>query len=379
MTFKKLKEYLDSSDCKLVDSIYSENLDKPVLLTMIGDILADGSPYLGLVSTEKLLSLFRLSKEYFNICYGFYLDASMGGDKLDKLIEYSENVIYHVYAEKGYRVATSNEVKNGVNQLDKQVTKAFEQDKEEYLNLLLWTFTGYLRYYGKAGLTYTYTDGKPSDLPYDLIIRAGQKLRGMVDWLAVKGNYERAIATLKLSKKASKYKYPTFAEDEIKVAISAKQVMFICKTNIIGKGATENQAEAKKIVFKIENSEYKPTPYDIAIMRRAYDEIQSGEFEQPKQEIPEDIRVIIDRINLGVERGYLPKNDFSLKIIDSVKKYGRCSDKQLKILKDAEITVNKKLASDNKQEVNKDRAAEMENELSSIYDALGSGKLGGAK
>ena len=379
MTFKKLKEYLDSSDCKLVDSIYSDNLDKPVLITMIGDILADSSPYHSMMKPDNILKLFRLSKEYFNTCYGYYLDASMGGDKLDKLIEYSENVIYHVYAEKGYRVATANEVKNGVAQLDKQVTKAFDQDKEEYLNLLLWTFTGYLRYYGKAGLTYNYENGKPADLPYDLIIRAGQKLRGMIDWLAVRGNYERAIATLKLSKKASKYKYPTFAEDEIKAAISAKQVMFICKTNIIGKGATDVQAEAKKIVFKAENSDYRPTPYDVAIMRRAYDELQSGNYEQPKSNIPEEIQVVMDRIQLGVDKGYLPKNDFSLKIIESVKKYGRCSDKQLKIMKDAEMTVNKKLAEDKKQDISKNKTAEMENELSSIYDALGSGKLGGAQ
>ena len=61
MTFKKLKEYLDSSDCKLVDSIYSDNLDNPVLITMIGDILADSSPYHSVMKPDNILKLFRLS------------------------------------------------------------------------------------------------------------------------------------------------------------------------------------------------------------------------------------------------------------------------------------------------------------------------------
>lgn len=369
----------DEDDIKLLLSLANDKLDKPVLICKIIDLLSDGNKIINSMNEARALSLFRLAKEYFNVCWGIYLDASMGGTGLDKLIQYSENIIYHVYAPNGLRVATVNEVKNGVEELVAKTTQIFTEEEAEYLNLLLWTFNGQLRYYKKAGLSYKYTNGKLDDTDYQLVCRAGQKLRGMIDWLSIGGNYERAIASLKLAKKASKYKYPTFAQDETTCEISPKQIIYLCKTKILGKGITEAQTETKRILFKIDKDNYKPLPHDIACMRKAYSEVLNGVVDNPYRQMDNTIADLCKRLEDGLKNGLLDKNNFAFKILDTVKKSGRCSDKQLAILlkagEDLQDIINKNSKTKKLEDAN--NSDESMQELLQLSEALGTGALEG--
>lgn len=370
----------DSNDIALLKNIANDKLDKPVMLDKLLKILADDSPYIAHIETEKLMSLFRLSKEYFNTCWGIYLDSAMGGIHLDKIIQYTENTVYYVFAPDGYRVATVNEINNGVEELTPEVTPTLPDDVIEHLNILLWSFNGQLRYYKKAGLTYTYKDGKLEETDYQLICKAGQKLRSMIDWIAVKGNYERALATLKATKKASKYKYPNFARDEISCEISTKQIIYLCRTNIAGRGVTEAQQETKKILFKIQKDNYKPLPHEVAIMRKAYTEVSNGIVEDMTKKLDDGVKDLCSYISLASSKSLIEKTHFVFKVINTINKTGKCSDKQMSILLSAKDEIDKKnrlMAEGNKTGKDAEDEDDSMKELFDMSEALGSGILEG--
>lgn len=369
----------DTSDITLLTNLSNDKMDKPELLNKIMAILDDKSPYIQHIESSKILSLFRMAKEYFNTCWSIYLDTSLGGIGLDKLVQYSESTVYWVYAPNGERVATEKEVENGVEQLNPKVTYVFEEEVLSSIYMLLWTFSGHLRYYKKSGLSFTYTGDKLDDTDYQLVCKAGQKIRGMIDWVSIKGNYERAIAVLKLAKKNSKYKYPSFATDEIAVDMSTKQVLYVCKTNIIGRGSTQNQIEAKKTMFKMEKNKYKPTPYDISVMRKACSEIKDGLVENPVALLDKETQYICDRLAIGLKEGMIDKSAFVFKIVGTIQKTGKCSEKQLGILKEAEEKMNKQIVStaksENKNKKDTEVLDESMEELLRLSEALGSGVL----
>lgn len=382
MKFDILTKMLyDTSDITLLKNIANDKLDKPILLDKILTILSDDGQYIVHIGKDKALSLFRLAKEYFNSCWSSYLDSSMGGVRLDRLIEYATREIYYIEAPDGIRIATTNEVNDGAEQLVRTTVTDLDEEVLQYLNLLLWTFTGHLRYYKAAGLSYTYIDGKLDETDYQLIYRAGQKLRGMIDWINISGNYERAIATLKISKRSFKYNYPTFARDEIRAEIPVKQIQYLCKLNIPGKGATETQAEVKKILFKMEKSKYKPTPYDISLMRKAYSEIQQGIVKEPDYSLNNDIEELCTKLKNGVTSNVLKPDHFAMKIVSTIEKTGRCSEKQLSILKSAEAEMDRAVicATKDKQKTETHSTTEEDSmrELFEMSEALGLGNLGG--
>ena len=374
MEFKYLEKLTDdTAGLTFIKNAAGDNFDRPGLISKILEIINDGSPYLSHISQDKVLSLFRLAKESFETCFSAYLDFTTGGVKLEHMLKSGESTVYYIDAPDGNRVATINEVNNGVEELTPVTTNHLGEDVTKNLNLLLWTFTGQLRYYKKAGLTYTYKDGKLEETPLQLIMQAGMALRQLIDWMKTPADYERALRVLALSKKQGKYKYPNFAPDEIQATISIKQIQYLCKSGIVGRGATETQAEVKRLLFKIDKDRYKPLPHEIALMRRAYTEIQNGIVHNPGEKLNDELEELCSKLEKGAESGLIAPDHFAFKVIGTVRHTLRCSDKQLKILRDAERLMDKSVIKEVKKQDEDDSGAD---ELMNMYNALGQGVLG---
>lgn len=378
MTFKHIRELLeDASDVTLLNNIINDKLDKPYLVEALLRVLEDDSIYSKSLTSEKTLSLFRLCKEYFNTCFNAFLDQSMGGTRLDILIQYAATTVYNTDAPNGLRVSTVNEVKDGVEQLVPDVTHNISDEVLTYLNIFLWSMTGKARYYTAAGLECTFTDGRLNETELQLIYRAGNHLRAMVDWMSDMSEYERTIAILKLAKKNSKYTYPNYAEDEIKPETSIKQAQFICRTRLYGKKLSQEQIEARKIVYKIDKSKYKPLPHEMALVRRVARELQENfEPNMEDDELPPELASICERFDIAEQKGYIRSDEFVFKILQSVRKYKKCSDKQMRIINEAEAKIAAKMKEDEKavksseSDATKDESAK---EMMDMYNALGSG------
>lgn len=341
---------------------------RPSIVDKILDIVADDGPYVVHITNDNMLRLFRLLKTYFDTCWMVYLDYSMGEIKLDKLLDYAVRHIYYVSAPHGMRIATINEVKSGVSQLLDQPDLAVSEEVTSYLNILLWTFTGQIKYYKRAGLVCTYTDGVLNESDYRLIIGAGRLLRSMTDWISVGGNFDRAITSLKMSKKLGSYKYPAFAEDEIQEQLGLKQLVYSLE-NTLYKPVTETQFKAKKIAFKIYKGDYKPTPLDISVMRRAYEEVTNG-INKSNSVLSVEILELCDVVEYGRINSLIPKDDFAVRVMTTVTSTKRCSEKQLKILKGAVSKISKRAQEAKKKEEESNKPNEEANELLSMLNIL---------
>lgn len=381
MSFNKLKSLLsEDSDKSLVESLGSDRFNNAYLISSGMNMLSD--EVISCLNNEKALSLFRLIKTYFNNCFSIYIDDSVGHKALEKLLPFLENTIYYVNAPDGERIATINEVNSGVEQLIAKTIPAVESNIAEYLELLMWTFTGRVRYYGKSGLEYTYENGRLKESFYQLTLRAGNKLKEMLDWISVGGNYDRAIAALKIAKKSSKYKYPSFASDEISCNYTPKQIYYFCSKSLNGMAYTEVQSQACKILYLIDKKGYKPLPHEISIMRRAYNEICTGNYSYDYTNIKnEEARETCKLLDTLKNNGKTDKNDFVFKVIETIKKTGNTSEKQLNILR----TYKERISTDSRnepikvketKETNKVNSGSELNELFELSDALGSGKIG---
>lgn len=375
-----LKAFICTSEDEkcFVENIASSSVNRPALIDKILNILDDEMPYIRNMATDKAKALFRLLLEYYNKCFGYYIDFCIEKPRLDELMEYSIKTVYKVQASNGIRIATVKEVESGVAELIPEDKHVLSEDEESAIYMLLWTFTGMLRYYKAAGLNYTYIDNELVETDYQLILRAGDKLRSMVDLLSDTNRYNKVVNTLKLSKKTFKYPYPAFADDEIHPDISAKQVFFICKTQIVGKGLTENQQMAKRIVTRLNKGgkETEMKPYEVAIMRRAYAEIQRGEVVDTMSQLDPIIKELCDKIEAGKKSGLLTASDIGVKIVGTIQKTGRCTARQLEFLRQSEkkldqLSQKTVVIKDGAVVSNKNTANN--GELSSIYDALGSG------
>lgn len=372
MQYTKLEALLtDKQDIAILRNLSQEELSKPVLMRHILGLVDDASWVA--VGDDLGLRLFRLLKEYFNSCWDVYMDVSVGKLKLDKLIEDAVAIRYYVDAPYGVREATEKEIEQGVAELITKEIPAISEDEIKYLYILLWTLSGRIKYYKKAGLVATYEDDKLVETKLELILRAGKLLREMVDWAGTGSNVELAVKRIKQSKKNTKnYKYPTFAKDEITCNIPAKQIVFMCKQRRAAALKRGTHKEMRGILYKVErDAKYKLKPHEIAIMRRACDEI-GDDFEVSTDD---KANILCNKLLDFEKRKLISRDAFALKLVKSVKSRGVCSDKQFKIMYDEVKKVEDKLGINKQEKPKETESNDIMDELYELSDALGSGVL----
>lgn len=379
MSYSILSRLLtDPNDLKFLNNLTSGRLQLPYLLETTLMYMNDNNSR---ISDQNRESLFKLTKTYFNACFVAYIDQSSATSRLEKLIEGAHSTVYYTTTPYMDRVATENEVNNGIAELRADVTNNISEEVERYLNLLMWTFSGLVRYYIRAGFKATYQDNRLIETPYQLIQASALCLKDMVAWMSEPGNYDKTITILREAIKAGKsYRYPTFATDEITPDISAKQIIYLCDTKIRGNGATETQFNALNIIRRHKkNARIKLKPFEIATLRRAYAEIQDEIVDPEGEELDPVVGELCEEIDRALEDGIISSNEFALKIVKTVRQRIRCSDKQLNILMETKSKIDKKRAeiesSDFGDITNKATKNTESSELLGISDALGSGVL----
>lgn len=359
--------------------------NEPDLILKLYRVLSDEYQSSYNMSDAMFMRFYRLLIEYIRKCRYLYSYYLTGKPRLEKLMESEVSVVYYVQAANGRRIATVNEVKNGVKELEPEFQDCFGEEERQYIYTLLWTFTGLIRFYTKTGLSVSYTNDTINENDVQLIIKAGQKLRGMIDFFSGPGDFPDIEDKLKKFRKMSAYKYPTFAEDEIVSNISFKQDYFVCREELSKAGAvTDAQREARRLIFIHDNYKYKFLPHDMAVIRQVAYELRnsvvSAKVVRGKtRELPHDVVDLISKLDKGRESGaFRPKSDFVFKVMDTVRKYGKCSPKQLAILQEAvdkmDIFVFNTVKA-KKDKEDKDSKAEFNDSIFSMAQALGNGTL----
>lgn len=380
MQFETLKAMLKSADDReFLDSLAKNSMTMPYLVEKTLQIINDSNRA---ISPKYRVSFFNMCKEYFKACFVAYLDQSAPSNKLERLISGATSTTYYTTTINTDRVATANEVKNGIAELRPVVTHNVEPNVVQLLNIMLWSFNGLVRYYTRAGLEVHYDEQGLVESHYQLLLNGMNKIKELVDWMNIPGNYDKTIAVLRASLKAERnYKYPTFASDEIQPDISVKQVIYKCKSGIRGRGASDTQFKALQILGKMQrNTRASPSPGEISILRQAYAEIESGLVNPSGVELPSDVEEVCKFIEDALERGYISEQDFAVRVERTVRQRIKCSDKQLGVLLNARERIAKRMNNNKTDEDSKNKTDDSADdsgstELQDMYNALGSGVL----
>ena len=279
-----------------------------------------------------------------------WIKLNMTKTNLERIANNMVEETYNINAFKGLRVATKKEVDNGVIGLKPQTRWALGSSGEDIykqFQIMLWLIHGRMGNYSKAGYKYTWNKGagRASETFLELYIRAGETITSLYSTLREPDRYQNIITAVNKKIRAGKFKYPTFAVDEVKENLTVKKLLFNAEKEIWNYKGFE---ESKVILTRIKkDSRYRPTPLDISIIREDLESTKSLTFNLEKNierqekkvesNLTDEQRLLkeqCDIVDKAVEEGHLKEGDWGPKIVSTLKKYNYkyCSEKQMNVI-----------------------------------------------
>lgn len=335
----------DSKLITILGNLECLGSEQPYLISETFNMLDDDSPLYGLIPDINKLALAKMIRAYFNTCWTLYLDV----DKYVSLTKYSRLDSYSIDADKGVRLATENEIKQGVRGLQRKDVYPAGEDYNKLINLLVWTMTGNTFYFRRAGFKNNFnSEGKVTDNLYQMITMCCNELNLLFDFVADENKFTKLTRIVEKSKKTGGIKYATYASDEINENISVKQLINNVKLNFPRNSSDKSIRKAIALSLKYTNNK-SLTPMEISYIRGVYsyylnntDMIKAKDYNKAKENEDTELKKKCDLIVRERYRGIIDSNHFVYKIIDTLRKYNfsKCSNNQYAIIEEALRIIN---------------------------------------
>lgn len=345
LSFDTLYGYLTTEEYEKVEILISFGGSMYLVDTLLYYV-SDQNPGITMADTNKLKEIITLANRIYNSTWSAMFDINTGSLDIEKLIKYSKQSRYCIEAAGGFRVATLNEVDEGLVKLcgdevvelvDSPVVKLSDEE-ESFINLFTWAITGKWRYYIKAGFECKFTaNGKLDEPEIKYILKISKVLNRMCELFEEGKFYDYVIGKLKGIKKLGIYKYPEYASDEVG---PDESITFVI--NQVDKLMPRYKNIAQKRCARLLESRRKGfiknfTTEEKIMFRKVYIELKHPELNQQKyidSERTKETKEFCDRIRQGVADGLLDINDFAVKVVGTLSKYSyrHCSEKQRAII-----------------------------------------------
>lgn len=260
-------------------------------------------------------------------------DKLSNGGKTDfrRLVEASKQTAYYVTTALGERLATKNEIKSIVSGVYKKDTYFLPKEKREKLLLFGWCVTGDERYYYQSGAE-RYKDD------FTKLEKLHNKIMDAIEWLSSEEFFEKDIK--ELAKGAKPIEYPDKADDEIKEGSLVAMLKYIKEH---GTEDTSYDRIALDIAEKcLKYKKYAISEKQLYIVKKVYEKLTKPVEQEPIiEEIPKKLKdnkpnlfndELVDKIKEIVKHPLFKKSGFVAKIIESVLRYKKCSEKQYDVI-----------------------------------------------
>lgn len=260
-----------------------------------------------------------------------------GAGDIYKIAQSTKASILHMRKGDKVRLATKKEVELGAPGLFSRDIILIDDKNYRMLHLFAW---------GVYGDEVLFKESKCSELGTVLtrIIKSGRFMAETLDWLNNPNELKSTMEQLK--EKMEEYAYPDTADDEEldDLSLSARE---LCQF-IEAKGERDPENIVLKIAKDIaarslQYNNYDVSPKQLAKLREAYaiytaktSKKQTESKAKANSGIPEDLKKKIDAIVKEKNNKLIQyKISFALKIIETVMKYKKASEKQLKVIDEA--------------------------------------------
>lgn len=302
---------------EFMDSIRKSNL---YILELINSYLRDD------IETEKKRAVLKLAIK-FKATY----DKLSNGGKTDfvRLVDASKQTAYYVTTALGERLATKNEIKSIVSGVYKKDFYYLSNEKRSKLLLFGWCVTGDEKYYMQSNVNRYKKE-------FDRIEKLYEEIWNSLTWLA---SDEFLTEDLKeLAKGLKEIDYPDVADDEIKEGSLVSMLKYIQENG-------EDTTRYGQIALDIAEKCIKYKTYDISekqyyIVKIVYDQLVGKET--PKEnKYGETLKngkpnlfndELFDKISKIAKHKSFKRDGFVAKVIGSVVRYKKCSEKQYNVL-----------------------------------------------
>lgn len=324
MSYERLKKLLPDEN---IDNAIAFSSDSFLIEHTIR-ILDDFSSFNSKLDDNTVKALYRMICMYSNVRLS-WIDYE--SKDIESLAEKSVEKIYYVHSDKIDRIATTNEINNGVSILEVRKMYPIGQEDSELFYLWAWSETGKSYYYRQAGFKQDYIDNKPIEEFYPMLMTSIVKIDKLIKLL---NNMDKMNEDIKILKKIKKIKYPTYMKDEVNEKISPKQLIYSIYKGFPRGSSNVEYRKALAMSFRNIEENKRLEPYEVAELRRIYAKfLENGDTREPVQKVKEACEYLLEQR----EKGTINGKEFVFKIVGTLKKgnYCRCSEKQFNIISEA--------------------------------------------
>ena len=358
LSYDRLYQLVSDDQAKEIEIISTSSMSKPWLIDVLLYYLSDSNPLFSLYPQDIVIKLAELMITYYHASWSAFFDIYTGDIDLRTLSEFKQQDRFMIDAANGLRVATKNEVEEGIYNIgDSGVVELIndpvvkiEDSEYKFICLFLWSITGLWRYYIKAGYTVEFDNGKPKEPAIKYVSNIRHVLARMCELLEQEKYYVGIVNKLKHIKKLGVYKYPSYAADEV---MPDEKISFVINQvdRLMPRRKSPLVYECYLIMRRANSKSAKAfsTQDKITLRKGLYELRHPEEFDGDtiQQEEIDQNRELCEAIRQGVIDKHLGENEFAVKVASTIMKnnYRRCSAKQKAILIDA---VNKIKSNENR-------------------------------
>ena len=114
LSYIKLYQLISDDQAKEIETISTSSMEKPWLIDVLLYYLSDSNPLFTMYPQDIVIKLAELMIDYYHSSWSAFFDINNGDIDLRALIEYKQQDRFMIDAANGMRVATKNEVDEGI-------------------------------------------------------------------------------------------------------------------------------------------------------------------------------------------------------------------------------------------------------------------------
>lgn len=323
---RELKKYegvlgICNNDQRILDIIKDEEAKNLHIINVI--VSSMNNTALNMEDKRKQALLRLLMK--FNDTYKNL--KKLGLSDFYKFVNSASETIYYTKAKNGDRIATKKEIENMVSELYTQEKVYLPEKYYRMLRLFGWAIFGDEKMYKDTKCTY-------AEEELEKVICSGKLMAETLDWLNDIDRFKTAILAIKDHLKDREY--PDTAVDEISEEVSIKEVI-----NFLYMYEKRNTKDALfATAFDIADKAVTYKKYNVSIkqaytMRKAYNILTGKVSYKDIDGADEDISNKINVLLKNKDDPALERQEFAFKVIGTVLKYNKISEKQKKVINNA--------------------------------------------
>lgn len=238
--------------------------------------------------------------------------------------------IYKVKTQRGIRLATKSEISDNVVELFVERIPIVKDEEYKMISIFAWGENGLSSFYEQSGCE----NGRDNA---EKVVKSSKLMVDAIRWVVNNIEYLKGIEQKLNNKSGNLVEYPDSADDgsittPIKDALMRlyRDPEVANKASVGGFYSTVLDICKRHALYGFELS-----PKQAAVIRKAYLSMYSSKVEAKAQNGDLDIMKKIELLLKNKDLPEMKRHQFAFQVIETVKKYGRVSDKQRNVIERA--------------------------------------------